>query len=168
MTSAPHEAKTRFIRICDGKGDLKELSASATVLRLVIGFWMMIAASISMANSGSSMLYSFLLFTVILSLQEMYRGKLASTELFTILGGFISSLIFLVLLTFIGNFQETCGMRSGWGAVIIAEAVALIAASTVHRVCITTCFLFSVGLLYEVNKLSGIALSKSESKTKRH
>lgn len=29
-------------------------------------------------------------------------------------------------------------------------------------------FLFSAGLLYEVNKLSGIMLSKSESKTKRH
>lgn len=53
----------------------------------------------AMAGSGSSMTYSFLLFTVILSLQEMYRGKLASTELYTILGGFISSLLFLVLLT---------------------------------------------------------------------
>lgn len=52
-----------------------------------------------MAGSGSSMLYSFLLFIVILSLQEMYRGKLASSELFTILGGFVSSLLFLVLLT---------------------------------------------------------------------
>ncbi|EOY16404.1 Keratinocyte-associated protein 2 isoform 2, partial [Theobroma cacao] len=108
------------------------------------------------------MLYSFLLFTVILSLQEMYRGKLASSELFTILGGFISSLLFLVSLTFIGNFQETCGMRTGW--VILAEVVALIAASTVHRVCITTCFLFSAGLLYEINKISGVTLSKSESK----
>ncbi|BFG19006.1 hypothetical protein CerSpe_052800 [Prunus speciosa] len=121
-----------------------------------------------MAGPGSSMLYSFLLFTVILSLQQMYRGKLASTELFTILGGFISSLLFLVLFTFIGNLQETSGVRTGWGAVIIAEAVALIAAGTVHRVCITTCFLFSVGLLYEVNKLSGIMLAKSESKSKRH
>ncbi|GKU87755.1 hypothetical protein SLEP1_g2100 [Rubroshorea leprosula] len=120
-----------------------------------------------MAVPGSSMLYSFLLFTVILSLQEMYRGKLASSELFTILGGFISSLLFLVLLTFIGNFQETCGMRTGWGAVILAEAVALVAASTVHRVCITTCFLFSAALLYEVNKISGMVLPKSESKTKR-
>ncbi|KAF2291346.1 hypothetical protein GH714_023071 [Hevea brasiliensis] len=98
----------------------------------------------------------------------MYRGKLASTELFTILGGFISSLLFLVLLTFIGNFQETCGMKTGWGTVVLAEAVALIAAGTVHRVCITTCFLLSVGLLYEVNKLSGMILSKSESKTRRH
>jgi hypothetical protein len=53
----------------------------------------------AMAGSGSSMTYSFLLFIVILSLQEMYRGKLASSELYTILGGFISSLLFLVLLT---------------------------------------------------------------------
>ncbi|KAL6211998.1 hypothetical protein ACLB2K_017221 [Fragaria x ananassa] len=121
-----------------------------------------------MAGSGSSMMYSFLLFTVILSLQEMYRGKLASTELFTILGGFTSSILFLVLLTFIGNYQESCGVKTGWGAVIVAEAVALIAAGTVHRVCITTCFLFSAAILYEVNKLSGIMLTKSESKTKRH
>ncbi|KAG5036220.1 hypothetical protein AAZX31_04G226400 [Glycine max] len=120
-----------------------------------------------MAGSGSSMLYSFLLFTVILSLQEMYRGKLASSELYTILGGFVSSLLFLVLLTFIGNFQETIGARTGWGAVIVAEAVALIAASTVHRVCITTCFLFSAALLYEVNKISGSALSTSDSRTKK-
>ncbi|KAG6738671.1 hypothetical protein POTOM_058293 [Populus tomentosa] len=138
------------------------------------------------SGAGSSMLYSFLLFTVILSLQEMYRSKLASTELFTILGGFISSLLFLVLLTLIGNFQETCGMKTGWGAgectfsllsrmllssirrIILAEGVALIAAGTVHRVCITTCFLFSAGLLYEVNKLSGLILSKSDSKTRRY
>ncbi|KAI5654712.1 hypothetical protein M9H77_31899 [Catharanthus roseus] len=121
----------------------------------------------SMAGPGSSMLYSFFLFIAILSVQEMYRGKLASSELFTILGGFSSSLIFLVLLTFIGNYQETCGVRTGWGAVIFAEAVALIAASTVHRVCITTCFLFSAALLYEVNKLSGSMLTKVESKSKK-
>ncbi|KAL7128345.1 hypothetical protein ABFS83_14G310100 [Erythranthe nasuta] len=115
-----------------------------------------------MAGSGSSMLYSFLLFVVTFSLQEMFRVKLASSELFTILGGFTSSLIFLMLLTFIGNYQETCGIKTGWGAVITAEIVALIAAGTVHRVCITTCFLFSAGLLYEVNKLSGIVESKGK------
>ena len=67
-----------------------------------------------MAGSGSSMLYSFLLFTVILSLQEMYRGKLASTELFTIIGGFISSLLFLVLLTVSSGaqFVEICTVYS--------------------------------------------------------
>ncbi|KAL5731814.1 hypothetical protein ACHQM5_004508 [Ranunculus cassubicifolius] len=121
-----------------------------------------------MAGPGSSMLGSFLSFTVILSLQEMYRGSLASSELLTILGGFISSLIFLTLLTFIGNFQETMGIKTGWGAVILAELVALIAAGTVHRVCISTCFLFSAALLYEVNKISAMTSAKSESKGKRH
>ncbi|GAB4844137.1 hypothetical protein Ancab_037444 [Ancistrocladus abbreviatus] len=121
-----------------------------------------------MAGTGSSMLLSILLFTVVLSLQEIYRGKLASSELFTILGGFVSSLLFLLSLTFVGNFQETCGMKTGWGSVILAEVIALVAASTVHRVCVTTCFLFSVGLLYEVNKLSMTTLSRSEPKTKRH
>ncbi|KAM7253179.1 hypothetical protein ACFE04_025797 [Oxalis oulophora] len=121
-----------------------------------------------MAGTGSSMLYSLLLFIVILSLQEMNRAKLASTEWFTILGGFTSSLLFLTLLTFIGNFQESNGIKTGWGAVILAEVVALIAASTVHRVCITTCFLFSGGLLFELNKISGALLSKTESKAKRH
>lgn len=54
----------------------------------------------SMAGAvGTSMLGSFLVFTVILSLQEIYRGKLASSELFTILGGFTSSLLFLFSLT---------------------------------------------------------------------
>ncbi|AAG29199.1 putative keratinocyte-associated protein [Arabidopsis thaliana] len=117
---------------------------------------------------GTSMLGSLIVFTVILSLQEIYRGKLASSELFTILGGFTSSLLFLFSLTFIGNFQESSGIKSGWGAVILAEIIALIAAGTVHRVCITTCFLFSAGLLYEVNKISGYMLSKTESKSKRH
>ncbi|KZV28822.1 hypothetical protein F511_06256 [Dorcoceras hygrometricum] len=121
-----------------------------------------------MAAAASSMLYSFFLFVATLSLQEMYRAKLASSELFTVLGGFTSSLIFLLLLTFIGNYQETNSIKTGWGTVIIAEAVALVAASTVHRVCITTCFLFSAVLLYEVNKLSGIMLIKSESKAKRY
>uniref|UniRef100_A0A0D6R1K9 Uncharacterized protein n=1 Tax=Araucaria cunninghamii TaxID=56994 RepID=A0A0D6R1K9_ARACU len=124
-------------------------------------------AAQSMTSPGNSMLYSFLLFVVTLSLQQMYKAKLASTELYTIFGGFISSLLFLLVLTFTGNFQETLGTRTGWGAVLLAEFIALVAAGTVHRVCITTCFLFSVGLLYEVNKLSSIMHRKVEVKSKK-
>ncbi|KAL8141258.1 hypothetical protein V2J09_007279 [Rumex salicifolius] len=87
-----------------------------------------------MASPGSSMVVSFLLINVVLSLQVIYRGKLASSELFTILGGFTSSILFLLSLTFMGNLQETCGMKSGWGTVILAQLVALVAAGTVHRI----------------------------------
>ncbi|KAG8068274.1 hypothetical protein GUJ93_ZPchr0005g16219 [Zizania palustris] len=121
-----------------------------------------------MASTGRSMLLSLLLFAVTLSLLEMYRGKFASSELMTIAGGFVSSLLFLLLLTFIGNYQEASGVRTGWGAVVVAELVALVIAGTIHRVCITTCFLFSAGFLYEVDKLSGMILARSESKVRRH
>jgi len=127
-----------------------------------------IMAARSMTGTGNSMLYSFLLFVITLSLQQMHKERLASTELYTILGGFVSSLLFLLVLTFIGNFQESVGGRTGWGAVFLAEFIALVAASTVHRVCITTCFLFSVGLLYEVNKISGIMHRKVEVKSKKY
>lgn len=96
----------------------------------------------------------------------MYKQKLASSELYTILGGFISSLLFLLALTFIGNWQESLNSRTGWGAVLLAEIIAAVAASAVHRVCVTTCFLFSIGVLYEVNKLSGNMHQKTEVKKK--
>eukprot|EP00252_Welwitschia_mirabilis_P019946 TRINITY_DN4760_c0_g1_i2.p1 TRINITY_DN4760_c0_g1~~TRINITY_DN4760_c0_g1_i2.p1 ORF type:complete len:127 (+),score=13.04 TRINITY_DN4760_c0_g1_i2:215-595(+) len=125
-------------------------------------------AARNMTSSGSSMVYSFLLCVITLSLQQMYKAKLASTELYTILGGFISSFIFLLILTFFGNFLESAGSRTGWGSVFLAEFIALIAAAAVHRVCITTCFLFSVGLLYEVNKLSGMMHLKVDVKSKKN
>ncbi|CAM6017783.1 unnamed protein product [Sphagnum balticum] len=114
------------------------------------------AARSHLTSTGNSMLYSFLLFIITLSLQQVYREKLASTELYTILGGLISSILFLLVVTFIGNLQESVGARTGWGAVIVAELIAAVAAGAVHRVCVTTCFLFSLGWLYELNKLSAI------------
>jgi hypothetical protein len=59
----------------------------------------LIPARRQMTPVGSSMLYSFLLFIITLSLQQVYKEKLASSEAFTILGGFISSLLFLLALT---------------------------------------------------------------------
>ena len=72
------------------------------------------------------MLLSLLLFAVTLSLLEMYRAKFASSELMTIAGGFVCSLLFLLLLTVrfpllvpvVSNFLS----RSEW--CIGAEAIA--------------------------------------------
>ncbi|KAJ7563418.1 hypothetical protein O6H91_03G109200 [Diphasiastrum complanatum] len=96
-----------------------------------------------LTNAGNSMLYSFLLFVITISLQQMYKERLASSEIYTILGGFISSLLFLLALTFIGNLQESLGTKTGWGAVFLAEVIAAAAAGAVHRVCVTTWLLFS-------------------------
>jgi len=45
------------------------------------------------------MAYSFLLFVILLSAQQVYGELLASKEWLTIVGGFISSLLFLLCLT---------------------------------------------------------------------
>ncbi|XP_002986923.2 keratinocyte-associated protein 2 [Selaginella moellendorffii] len=121
----------------------------------------------------NSMLYAFLVFVVTLSLQQMNKKTLASSELYTILGGFISSLLFLLALTMIGNLQELLGSRTGWGAVLAAELIACVAAGAVHRVCITTCFIFSLLFVYEVNKVSltaqqQVAVTGPDTKKKVH
>jgi hypothetical protein len=61
--------------------------------------WVLGDLVLQMASTGRSMLLSLLLFAVTLSLLEMYRGWFASSELKTIAGGFVSSLLFLLLLT---------------------------------------------------------------------
>jgi hypothetical protein len=38
--------------------------------------------------------------------------------------------------------------------VFLCEFIALVIAGTVHRVCITTCFLFSIGFLFYMNSVS--------------
>lgn len=102
------------------------------------------------------MLYAALLFLITLSAQQVYSKQLASTEALTILGGFMSSFLFLFALTVLGNFQETLKLRTGWGGVLLALSIASIAAATVHRVCVTTCILFSLGMLYEINRISTV------------
>ncbi|MCO5579487.1 hypothetical protein L7F22_033342 [Adiantum nelumboides] len=98
----------------------------------------------------------------------MYKEKLTSLEVFTILGGFIGSLLFLLALTFVGiNWQENLNNRTRhWRAIFLSGVIATIAASAIHRVCITTCFIISIGILYEVNKLSAKVHQKAEVKKK--
>jgi len=55
-----------------------------------------------------------------------------------------------MLFDFIGNFQN----ETKWIEVIFALLVAEIAAATVHRVCVTTCFLFSLLLLAYLHKVA--------------
>lgn len=68
--------------------------------------------------------------------------QLASSEWFTIGGGFLGSLLFCCLLTMVNNF-ENIAFGDNFQAKFVPEifgclAVSLLASGLVHRVCITT------------------------------
>eukprot|EP01115_Flamella_aegyptia_P002251 TRINITY_DN136263_c0_g1_i1.p1 TRINITY_DN136263_c0_g1~~TRINITY_DN136263_c0_g1_i1.p1 ORF type:complete len:129 (-),score=44.12 TRINITY_DN136263_c0_g1_i1:15-401(-) len=101
-------------------------------------------------SSTQSLVISGLLFFITLSGLQIFATKLASTPQLTIVGGFVSSLLFFFLLIFIGSLEY----ETKWIEVVFSMFVAMVAASTVHRVCVTTCFIFSVILLAYMNNVS--------------
>ncbi|GIY64639.1 protein KRTCAP2 homolog [Caerostris darwini] len=109
-------------------------------------------------SSGTSCLISTTLFVLLFSAMQVYRWHLASTQLMTVLGGFLGSFLFLFALTAIGNI-ETYVFGKGFHTklfpeVLISILVAVFACGLIHRVCITTCFIFSIVALYYMNKIS--------------
>eukprot|EP01104_Vermistella_antarctica_P003630 TRINITY_DN1386_c0_g2_i1.p1 TRINITY_DN1386_c0_g2~~TRINITY_DN1386_c0_g2_i1.p1 ORF type:complete len:123 (+),score=23.35 TRINITY_DN1386_c0_g2_i1:189-557(+) len=107
-------------------------------------------------GEGSSAALSFILFLIIFSVLQLYRAVLASSPQLTILGGFIASLLFFFALTCIGNLKRDVG----WVESVLSLVIAVASASTVHRVSASTCFLFSVGMLFYISKMSKRLLEK--------
>ncbi|XP_054756155.2 keratinocyte-associated protein 2-like [Lytechinus pictus] len=109
-------------------------------------------------SSGVSALLSAILAVALFAGMQTYRTQLADSEWLTIFGGFLGADLFILILTCISNI-ETMLFGKGFQAKLIPEvAVALVAAmfasGLVHRVCVTTCVLFSMVGLYYVNKIS--------------
>jgi len=101
-------------------------------------------------SAGQSAAISGFLWVVTLCVLQIYAPKLASTPPLTIAGGFVSSLLFFFGLIFVGNLEQ----ETGWIEVVLALIAAEMAAASVHRVCVTTCFLFSAAMLAYVNYVS--------------
>mmetsp|Transcript_23717 Transcript_23717/g.51806 ORF Transcript_23717/g.51806 Transcript_23717/m.51806 type:complete len:126 (+) Transcript_23717:92-469(+) len=109
---------------------------------------------LNLPGIGSSAFLSFFIACILLSGLQIYKNYFASSTLLTIVGGFLNAVLFLSLLTFIGNVEEAIKVKTSWIEVAIALVLACGNAATIHSVCITTCFLFSCGILYEMNKIS--------------
>lgn len=101
----------------------------------------------------------------------MFREQIAmeGNLLRLAIGGFAGSWIFIFLLTAIGNvysliFSQNPQVRL-FPEVVIALIFAVIGSAMVHRVCATTCFIFSMVALYYLNKISQSTYSSSQPGT---
>uniref|UniRef100_A0A0K8R4A9 Putative keratinocyte associated protein n=1 Tax=Ixodes ricinus TaxID=34613 RepID=A0A0K8R4A9_IXORI len=109
-------------------------------------------------SSGTSGMLATCLFMLLFATMQIYKSQLTSSQPMTIVGGFLGSVLFILILTAISNFETHFFGRNFQTKlipeVVIAMVIAMAASGMVHRVCITTCLIFSIVALYYVSRIS--------------
>merc|ERR1712123_68108 len=108
-------------------------------------------------REGGSFVVSSIVSLLLFSGMQVYKTALASSQLMTILAGFTGSLLFVFLLTAVGNLEKSVfgfNFQTKLGEVVFCMVMAMSAAGTVHRVSATTCLLFSIAMTWSLNRIS--------------
>ena len=87
----------------------------------------------------------------------MAKPFLIASQPATILGGFLGSVLFVLLLTGLGNLEKMVfgnGFQTKLPEALLCLVMAVVASASVHRVSASTCVLFSAAMLYSMNTIS--------------
>ncbi|KAM3967635.1 protein KRTCAP2 homolog [Aphomia sociella] len=108
-------------------------------------------------NSATSFILSTILALLIFSGMQMYKPLLIKSPITIIFGGYLGSVMFMFFVTAVGNLEATLfgkNFQLKLPEIILSMAVSLVASGMVHRICFTTCLIFSIITIYYMNKLS--------------
>ncbi|CAG9581285.1 unnamed protein product [Danaus chrysippus] len=108
-------------------------------------------------NSATSFVLSSILALLIFSGMQMYKPLITRSPLTIIFGGYLGSLMFMFFVTAVGNLEATLfgkNFQLKLPEIVLSMVISLIASGMVHRICFTTCLIFSIITIYYMNKLS--------------